>query len=202
VSVHNGAARKRIVLSLLVTSSVLMLAGCGDDAAVERDAAQTAEVAKRIAPVGEVEVAAAAPTPVPAAEPAAAAAPAPAAAAAPAEQPAGVVETATGMAESAMDTAAGMAESMMPGATAPAADTAKGKAVYDSACFACHMTGAAGAPKLGDKALWAPRIAQGMDVLNSTALNGKGAMPPKGGRMDLSDEDVKAAVAYMVEQSQ
>jgi cytochrome c5 len=105
------------------------------------------------------------------------------------------------MAESAMGAAADMAESVMPGAAAPAGDTAKGKAVYDSACFACHMTGAAGAPKLGDKSLWGPRIAQGMDVLYNTALNGKGAMPPKGGRMDLSDADVKAAVDYMVEQA-
>lgn len=91
-------------------------------------------------------------------------------------------------------------------AEAPAADSgadlAKGKAVYGGSCFVCHATGAAGAPKLGDKALWAPRIAQGMAVLEASSLNGKGAMPPKGGRMDISDEDVKAAVAYMVSESQ
>ena len=81
-------------------------------------------------------------------------------------------------------------------------DLAKGKAVYGGSCFVCHATGAAGAPKLGDNALWAPRIAQGMAVLEANALNGKGAMPPKGGRMDISDEDVKAAVAYMVSGSQ
>ncbi len=87
-------------------------------------------------------------------------------------------------------------------ADSPAADLAKGKAVYDVACFACHMTGAAGAPKLGDKAAWAPRIAQGMDALVHNAINGKNTMPPKGGRIDLSDQDVLSAVAYLVEQSQ
>ena len=78
---------------------------------------------------------------------------------------------------------------------------ADGKAVYDKACFACHKMGIAGSPKFGDKALWAPRIAQGMDVLNEHALKGfkgkTGMMPPKGGRTDLSDEEVIAAVEYM-----
>jgi len=85
---------------------------------------------------------------------------------------------------------------------APTADLNLGKSVYAAACFVCHGTGAAGAPKLGDKALWAPRIAQGMATLELNALNGKGAMPPKGGRMDIPDADVKAAVAYMVSASQ
>jgi cytochrome c5 len=83
----------------------------------------------------------------------------------------------------------------------PAADLAKGKSVYDVACVACHMTGAAGAPKLGDKAAWGPRVAQGMDSLVHNAINGKNAMPPKGGRTDLSDQDIVSAVAYLVEQS-
>ncbi len=87
-------------------------------------------------------------------------------------------------------------------AAAPAADLAKGKSVYDVACFACHMTGAAGAPKMGDKAAWAPRIAQGMETLVHNAISGKNAMPPKGGRTDLSDQDVLSAVAYLVQQSQ
>ncbi len=82
---------------------------------------------------------------------------------------------------------------------------ADGKATYDSACFACHATGAAGAPKFGDKALWAPRIAKGLDVLKQHAIQGfkgdSGFMPAKGGRADLSDADVGAAVEYMTSNS-
>lgn len=82
---------------------------------------------------------------------------------------------------------------------------ADGQKTYQAACFACHGTGAAGAPKLGDKAEWKARIAQGDAVLNEHAIKGfkgsKGFMPAKGGRADLSDADVKAAVAYMVAQS-
>jgi cytochrome c5 len=77
---------------------------------------------------------------------------------------------------------------------------ADGKATYDTACFACHATGAANAPKLGDKAAWAPRIAKGMDALYASSLNGVPGtgMMAKGGRADLSDDAVKAAVDYMV----
>jgi cytochrome c5 len=85
--------------------------------------------------------------------------------------------------------------------TASGTVLADGAATYDKACKACHDTGAAGSPKLGDKAVWEPRIAQGMDVLYTSALKGKGAMPPKGGQMQLSDDDVKAAVDYMIAKS-
>jgi len=82
----------------------------------------------------------------------------------------------------------------------------RGKEVYDSACFICHATGVAGAPKNGDVANWAPRISQGTELLYSHAVKGfmgeAGLMPPKGGRMDFSDEDVNAAVDYMVGESQ
>jgi cytochrome c5 len=91
-----------------------------------------------------------------------------------------------------------------PAAAAPAAasaDAGKGKQVFDSACMACHATGAAGAPKVGDKAAWAPRIAQGMDTLFNNAINGIRAMPPKGTCMACSDDDLKAAVSYMVGES-
>jgi cytochrome c5 len=94
-------------------------------------------------------------------------------------------------------------------AAAPAGagtEVADGASIYQQACFACHGTGAAGAPKLGDKAAWSSRIAQGKDTLYEHAIKGfqgsKGMMPPKGGRMDLSDDAVKAAVDHMVAQSQ
>ncbi len=94
-------------------------------------------------------------------------------------------------------------------ATAEAApeDTGnKGKEVYESACFMCHTSGTAGAPKLGDKPAWAPRISQGMDILVEHAIHGfqgsAGLMPPRGGRSDLTDEDIRAAVDYMVSTSQ
>jgi cytochrome c5 len=88
-------------------------------------------------------------------------------------------------------------------AAAPAAAAAKGggsngKAVFDQTCAVCHGAGIAGAPKAGDKAAWAPRLKQGVDTLHQNALKGKGAMPPKGGNMALSDADVQAAVDYMV----
>jgi cytochrome c5 len=72
---------------------------------------------------------------------------------------------------------------------------------YRTACMACHATGAAGAPKLGDKAAWKARIAQGMDTLVMHATKGKGAMPPKGGRADLTDAQIKSTVEYMVGES-
>jgi cytochrome c oxidase subunit 2 len=88
----------------------------------------------------------------------------------------------------------GAGEKVAAAAPAKAAD---GKSTYDTTCVACHGTGAAGAPKFGDKAAWAPRLKQGAAVLQDHAIKGKGAMPPKGGNMALSDAAVKAAVDYM-----
>jgi cytochrome c5 len=127
------------------------------------------QVAKRIAPVANVQVDPNAPPPAPAA-------------AAPAAAP--VAVAAVTIAPAAGKAAGGAG--------------ANGKATYDTTCMACHATGAAGAPKLGDKAAWAPRIKQGLDTLHASALKGKGAMPPKGGNPSVPDADVVAAVDYMV----
>ena len=90
-----------------------------------------------------------------------------------------------------------------PSAAAPAAaaEGGDGEAIYTKACVACHSTGVAGAPKVGDKAAWEPRLAQGMDGLVTNAIKGKGGMPPKGGQMSLSDEDIKSAVEYMLDKT-
>ena len=77
-----------------------------------------------------------------------------------------------------------------------------GKKTYQTACMACHGPGIAGAPKFGDKAAWKDRVTKDIATLEMHALKGfkgkTGMMPPKGGRMDMSDADVKAAVVYMV----
>ena len=97
------------------------------------------------------------------------------------------------------------------GDTAPAATADAGAAaaepmstdqIYQTNCVACHATGAAGAPKTGDAAAWAPRIANGMDTLVSNAIKGLNAMPPKGLCMTCSDDDLRAVVEYIVAESQ
>lgn len=86
-------------------------------------------------------------------------------------------------------------------AAAVASGPRAGDAVYNAACMACHATGAAGAPKTGDVAAWAPRIAQGQATLVKHAIEGIRAMPPKGMCMDCSDDEIKAAVVYMINNS-
>ena len=73
-----------------------------------------------------------------------------------------------------------------------------GATIYNGICMACHATGVAGSPKAGDKAAWAPRLAQGKPALYKNALNGKNAMPPKGGAADLSEAELKAAVDHLI----
>ena len=109
---------------------------------------------------------------------------------------------------SAAETAAAAPTATAPEAAAAApavADSCKGKATYEAVCFVCHTPGATGAPKFGDKAAWAPRIDKGIDALYHSSLNGfmgsAGMMPPKGGRPDIADQDIKAAVDYMVTNS-
>ena len=83
-------------------------------------------------------------------------------------------------------------------AEAPAASGPRdGATIYNSVCGACHNTGAAGAPKIDDKAAWAPRVAQGKAALITSVTNGKGAMPPKGGAT-LSDDEIKGVVDYVL----
>ena len=81
-----------------------------------------------------------------------------------------------------------------------AAAQAKGADVYKKTCSVCHDQGIAGAPKLGDKAAWAPRIKQGKEALYKVGMNGKPGtgMVAKGGNASLSDADVKAAVDFMM----
>ena len=91
------------------------------------------------------------------------------------------------------------AEPQAPAAAGAAAAPAAGggEALYKQACVACHAAGVAGAPKFGDKAAWAPRVAGGVDALTASVIKGKGAMPPKGGSA-ASDAEIKAAVEFML----
>jgi cytochrome c5 len=73
-----------------------------------------------------------------------------------------------------------------------------GQKIYQASCQACHAAGVAGAPKLSDKAAWVPRIAKGNDALMSSVKNGLNVMPPKGGCMSCSDDELRAAIEYMV----
>ena len=88
-----------------------------------------------------------------------------------------------------------------PAAGAAAAAPRAGDEVYNSACAACHASGVAGAPKLGDQGAWSARAAKGVDGLLSSAINGLNAMPPKGTCATCSDEELKAAIEYMLSQS-
>ncbi|MCV6904822.1 MAG: c-type cytochrome [Achromobacter xylosoxidans] len=74
-----------------------------------------------------------------------------------------------------------------------------GEKLYKSVCFACHATGVANAPKFGDKAAWEPYIKTGMDAMVKVAMQGKPPMPPKGGAANASEDDIRAAVQYMVD---
>ena len=122
-------------------------------------------------------------------------------------KPAAPAQTAAAPAAAAVQTAAAPAAAAPPAPTqtaaaapqtaAAGAGAASGEALVKQTCATCHATGVAGAPKLGDKAAWAPRIAEGMPVLVQNAIKGKNAMPPKGGS-SASDAEIRAAVEYMV----
>ncbi|HSW05928.1 MAG TPA: c-type cytochrome [Aquabacterium sp.] len=114
---------------------------------------------------------------------------------------ASVLFTACGKQETASPAQVAVAATATTPAAAPA-DHAAGKSVYNKTCALCHAAGVAGAPKPGDKGDWAPRIAQGVDVLHKHAAEGftgsKGQMPARGGSTTLSADDLKAAVDFMV----
>jgi cytochrome c5 len=103
----------------------------------------------------------------------------------------------------AAQVAAAPAQAPAP-APAPAADHSAGKSVFNKVCALCHAAGVGGAPKPGDKADWAPRIAQGNEVLYKHAIEGftgaKGQMPARGGSA-TPDDDIKKAVDYMADAS-
>ena len=90
-----------------------------------------------------------------------------------------------------------VAQVSLAAAPAVAAGNRKGEEIYTAVCAACHDSGAAGAPKAGDKAAWGPRLALGYDGLVKSAAAGKGAMPPKGGAADLTDDELKRVVAFL-----
>jgi cytochrome c5 len=166
-----------LVLGILVVIAILLFAlsrviGASQGEHLKSDALSSAAVQERTRPVGRVAVA-------------------------------GQDNAALTIAGPA--TSAASATGSATGSASAAPALAGGEDVYKSACTACHAMGIAGAPKFGDKALWAPRIAQGMDTLYKHSIEGfqgsTGIMPPKGGRMDISDELIRASVDYMVEGS-
>jgi cytochrome c5 len=169
---------------LLIAIGALSLAGCSKHAeAPDTHAGATPETSQRSESAQQSETTS---TPSPAAEPTRSNV----------EQPtANNANDNTGTNSSGTSTAA---------ATAAAGGTDLGKTVYTQTCSMCHAAGIAGAPKIGDKADWGPRIAKGKDTLYQHAIAGfqgsKGVMPPKGGST-RPDAEVKAAVDYMVSQA-
>jgi cytochrome c5 len=123
--------------------------------------------------------------------------PAPAAAAAPVAE-AATATPATVAAVAPAAVVAAVAPAAPAAATAVAAAPAAAPALYTQVCAACHLAGVAGAPKLGDKAAWQPRLALGLDGLTASVIKGKGVMPARGGAATSSDADIKAAVDYML----
>ncbi len=121
---------------------------------------------------------------------------APGAAPAAAAQAAPAAAAAAAPVAAAVPTAAPVAAAT-PAVVAAAASAGDGEALYKKTCQACHATGLINAPKFGDKAAWAPRIATGLDTLHANAIKGKNAMPPRGGT-NASDAEVRSAVDYMV----
>ena len=154
-------------------------------------------VAARIAPTGQSRIG----------DPAAQA-PAPAASAAVATSTAQIEAPKSETAPAASGTAAAssadqtaVAASSTGQAATGAIDVAAGEQVYQTACFACHLSGVAEAPKLDDPAAWEPRLGQGMAGLLQSVTDGKGAMPPKGGFAHLTEDELRNAIGFMLDQA-
>jgi cytochrome c5 len=179
-----STAKWILILAIVVVAIVLIqntLAHRKSASVVPQDAATTKAIEDRIRPLGEVSIAA----PTHAAPTVAAGA-----------TPQSIVATNTPAAPSATPAAAVAAAGPVQAQASPVNKV--GEKTFNAICTGCHSTGALGAPKIGDKAAWAPRIAQGIEVLYNSALKGKNSMPAKGGNPSLSDADVKATVDYIV----
>ena len=153
------------------------------------------DVAARIAPVGKSRIG----DPAAQAQAPASTASAAAPAASTAQTPTPATETAS--AAPATDSGESSAAVQTVAAVGGAVDLAAGEKVYQSACFACHLTGAAGAPKIDDPAAWEPRLGQGMAGLVQSVTNGKGAMPPKGGFAHLTEDELRNAIQFMLDKA-
>ena len=92
-----------------------------------------------------------------------------------------------------------MEQTKQQAAAGSTAASDSGKAVYQNTCAACHETGVAGAPKMGDKMAWTGRINKGKDQLVQSVIKGMGTMPPNGGNPSLSEAEIRASVDYMVD---
>lgn len=187
----------------LIASAAAMLLACGqaEEAAVPQS--PQAEPAQAALPVETPPALQAAAAPRPEVTAVAEATPAPQPAAVPAPRPATPSKPAAARPDAADRAqpapAAEPADEAVASAIKP--DPVHGQQVYRQACAFCHDKGVAGAPKAGDVAAWGPRLAQGIDTLYASALQGKGAMPARGGNPVLSDTDVKAAVDHLAAQS-
>ncbi|OZA28403.1 MAG: hypothetical protein B7X91_05545 [Hydrogenophilales bacterium 17-64-11] len=186
---------------LIAAAAVLLACGQAEQAAVPQP--PQAEPAPVALPVETSPALQAAAAPKPADTPAVEAAPAPQPATAPAPRPAAPSKPAAAQPDAADRAQPAPAAKPADEAAASAAksDPAHGQQVYRQACAFCHDRGVAGAPKAGDAAAWGPRLAQGVDTLYASALQGKGAMPARGGNPALADTDVKAAVDHLAAQS-
>ena len=147
------------------------------------------DVAARIAPVGKARIG----------DPAAQTQ-APESTAAASTAQAAATETASA-APAASDSGESSTAAQTVAATGGAVDLAAGEKIYQSACFACHLSGAAGAPKLDDPAAWEPRLGQGKAGLLQSVTNGKGAMPPKGGFTHLTEDEILNAIEFMLDKA-